>query len=557
MINNRSKNAIWDKLKHNPREGALRLSAEGEVVEADDVFAQLVGRALSSLEGASFLEMISRRFQRRVEKALRELSSGKAETELLEIGFDKSDGAEFPAEVFAISILSESGNPPEIWCFVRKTEPIPREQLEFACDRKRCIYEIADLAMAADTTEMDIFDSIVENLPALFHCPEDVYFKISYKFNQFESGLVENAQSHFKYDILEYGNKVGEIEVAVDEECERPLIDEHEAVFIEALAGWIGKLGEIKSLREKASHIAEIEKKRSTELHLANEELRTIQRSMLNLMDDLKREIEERKAAEEKLDRANIELKEKNRELEQIIFVASHDMRTPLVTIAGFSHEIALALKSIISHLESEDIDLGENASEIKFLIDEDILSSLKFMSSGVDRIQLMLDALLVYSRTGRQELNLELVDMTEIVRKILDSAMFHIGETGLSFDLETLPPCVADKAKITQVFSNLIENSIKFQKPEKQGHIWISGKKKGKRVVYCVRDDGIGIPKDKIEDIFLLFYKIDTNSGNGEGLGLSVVKKIVEKHAGKVWVESTLGEGCAFYIELPASYER
>jgi|GEM_PF-6952170 len=265
-------------------------------------------------------------------------------------------------------------------------------------------------------------------------------------------------------------------------------------------------------------------------------------------------DITDRKLWEKKLDDVNRELKEKNKELEQIIYVASHDMRTPLVTIAGFSNELALAVDNIIDIIESEKCDLGTAGERVKEIIEDDIPSSVRFMTSGISRIQLMLDGLLMYSRTGREEMHFKTVDMGAIIKTIVESSMFGIEGSGIEVDVGELPPCKADRIKITQVFSNLIENAIKFQKPGREGKIEISGKKKGKRVVYCVKDNGIGIPKNKIDDIFLLFYKVDSMSNFGEGLGLSVVKKLVEKNNGRVWVESEFGEGCAFYVELPAA---
>ncbi|MCD6501271.1 PAS domain S-box protein, partial [bacterium] len=175
------------------------------------------------------------------------------------------------------------------------------------------------------------------------------------------------------------------------------------------------------------------------------------------------RDITERKRAEEELKASKEKLKEKNKELERIVYVASHDMRTPLVTIAGFSNELEISTKKIISILKSKKMSKKDRNKELSYIIEEDIPSSIRFIISGINKIQMMLDALLAYSRSGRSELEFEEVNMKETIEEIVASAKFDIEKTGAEIEIGKLPHCLADRIKVNQIFSNLIENAIKF----------------------------------------------------------------------------------------------
>jgi PAS domain S-box-containing protein len=266
-------------------------------------------------------------------------------------------------------------------------------------------------------------------------------------------------------------------------------------------------------------------------------------------------DITERKQAEENLENASKKLIENNKELERIIYVASHDMRTPLVTISGFSNELLMAAKDIISILKSKNISDDEKDKELSYKIEEDIPSSIKFISSSIRKIQMMLDGLLFYSRSGRYELKIEEVNLKETIMEIVASTKFDIDKSGVQIQINRLPHCFADRARTNQIFSNLIENAIKFLEPSRPGKITISGKKKGSKVTYCVEDNGIGISEDKLDDVFMVFYRVNVTDKTlaGEGLGLATVKKLVERHNGKIWVESTPGKGSKFFVELSA----
>ena len=117
---------------------------------------------------------------------------------------------------------------------------------------------------------------------------------------------------------------------------------------------------------------------------------------------------------------------------------------------------------------------------------------------------------------------------------------------------VEDLPPCYGDEAQINQVFSNLLGNALKFLDPKRRGVIRISGRAEKEQVVYCVEDNGIGIAEKDKDAIFEIFRKLNPDDKRGEGLGLVIVSKILDRHGGKVWVESEPGKGSKFFVSLP-----
>lgn len=259
------------------------------------------------------------------------------------------------------------------------------------------------------------------------------------------------------------------------------------------------------------------------------------------------RDITERKRYEEKLKDLSSELARKNKELEQVLYVTSHDLRSPLVNIQGFSKELENACKELRLILER-----SAEREAIERLIDEDILGSLSFIKKSASKMDSLINGILKVSRLGRIVLNIKEVDMNKVIRNVLDLFDFQIKQNGVTLQLSDLPSCHADEEQISHVFNNLIGNAIKYLDPTRKGIIKIYGQKDDGKVIYCVEDNGIGIQPEHLERIFDLFYRVNRDKVQGEGLGLSIVKKIVEKHRGHVYVESQPGVGSKFFVSLP-----
>jgi PAS domain S-box-containing protein len=262
-------------------------------------------------------------------------------------------------------------------------------------------------------------------------------------------------------------------------------------------------------------------------------------------------DITDRKKSEEKVVLLNKELTEKNRELEHIIYVTSHDLRSPLVNIQGFSKELELAfnqLQIIFNQAHFKDTD----QKLTKAIFEKDIQESLQYISASITKMDLLLKGLLKLSRLGRISLSIKIINMNQLIKDILKTFEFKFQENDIEIQIETLPSCIGDENQINQVFSNLIDNAIKYRQPNIRGLIQIHGSIRGRESLFCVEDNGVGIAPENQFKIFEIFNRLNPKENAGEGLGLTIAKKIIDRHSGKIWVDSTAGKGCKFFVLIP-----
>jgi signal transduction histidine kinase len=259
----------------------------------------------------------------------------------------------------------------------------------------------------------------------------------------------------------------------------------------------------------------------------------------------------ERRRAEQERERLLAELEDKSKELGQLLFVASHDLQEPLVNIQGFAREMELSLQQVHSVLESEDIPSAVK-EKLAVTIDEDITDSLNYILASTSKIDTLLKGLLKVSRLGRATLTIEKLNMKDLMAKVVESFEFQTRKAGVKLEVGRLPQCQGDRVQINQVFSNLIGNALKYLDPERPGIIRISGRKEDNKAVYTVEDNGIGIAPEHHEAVFQIFQRVDPRASSGEGLGLTIVRHILERHGGKTWLESELGRGSRFHVSLP-----
>jgi signal transduction histidine kinase len=145
---------------------------------------------------------------------------------------------------------------------------------------------------------------------------------------------------------------------------------------------------------------------------------------------------------------------------------------------------------------------------------------------------------------------------MNREVDQVVQSLKFAARQADAKVETSDLPACVGDPVQVGQVFSNLIENALKYRNPERSAVIRITGRSEDGNAVYCVEDNGIGIAPDQQQHVFTPFFRIDQKASDGEGLGLTIVVRIVERLGGRVWVESELGKGSRFSVALPTRSE-
>ena len=263
-------------------------------------------------------------------------------------------------------------------------------------------------------------------------------------------------------------------------------------------------------------------------------------------------DITQRKEAEKELARLNGELDDKNKELEQVINIASHDLRSPLRNIQGFIKELDITLKKAVSIINNDNVSPSEKKKIVLFM-KKDIPETCDYICVCASKMEALISGLLEVSRLGRMKLVFTQFDMNKLVKTIKKSLDYTITQRGAKLVIGELPPCRGDAMRISQVFSNLLNNALKYLSPNRPGIITISGQRKKGEVLYCVEDNGIGISEKYHEKIFGIFHRLDPKAGTGEGLGLSIVSKILVRHGGRVWVESKSNMGSKFFVSLPA----
>jgi len=257
-----------------------------------------------------------------------------------------------------------------------------------------------------------------------------------------------------------------------------------------------------------------------------------------------------RNKAEEQVKKLHLDIETKNKELEQVVYVTSHDIRSPVVNILGFSDEMIKALTKLTNKIFDE-VNVINNKDDINYLIEKDIPQILHFIKVSGQKIDKLLIALLKLSRLGRAAINKVNVDMNQLVKNLIKTFEYKLNQENIKVLINDLPNCYSDEVAVNQVISNLVDNSIKYRSIERETIIEISATENGDMVTYCIADNGIGIAETEVEKIFDVFYRINPGEQNGEGMGLSLIKKTIERVDGKISIGSELDKGTKFYITL------
>lgn len=241
----------------------------------------------------------------------------------------------------------------------------------------------------------------------------------------------------------------------------------------------------------------------------------------------LNEELEQRVAAR------TAELEAANKELEAFSYSVSHDLRTPLRAIDGFSRILL---------------------DEYKDKVDDEGKRLLNILRDNTVRMGQLIDDILRFSRAGRTELTFSAIDMEALAREVLDELLPGAAGRELKVEIGGIPPAKGDRAMMRQVFVNLLSNAIKFSRAKPIPTIKVGAAAGRGEVVYFVQDNGAGFDMHYADRLFGVFQRLHTaEEFEGTGIGLAIVKRIITRHGGRVWAESKLNEGATFYFAMPA----
>ncbi len=247
--------------------------------------------------------------------------------------------------------------------------------------------------------------------------------------------------------------------------------------------------------------------------------------------DDIHQEVKQRRRMEKKLKQTMTELKRSNDELQQFAYVASHDLQEPLRMVASYVQLLAKRYRG---------------------KLDQDADDFINYAVDGAVRMQGLINDLLAYSRVGTRGRPFESSDLDEIFERALGNLQASVVETGAQIDHGPLPTLLVDRVQFTQLFQNLIGNAIKFHN-DTPPHVRVAAERKNGEYILSVRDNGIGIDPEYADRIFMIFQRLhDRSEYKGTGIGLAICRKIVERHGGRIWVESEPGQGATFYFTVP-----
>lgn len=274
--------------------------------------------------------------------------------------------------------------------------------------------------------------------------------------------------------------------------------------------------------------------------------LRLSRAELFRLNDDLEDMVEARTA----------ELKRANAEIQRFAYIVSHDLRSPLVNVMGFTAELEAARKALADYLAKSDAD-GWQAPDAatRLAIEEDLPEAIGFIRSSTQKMDRLINAILNLSRQGRRLLAPEKINLTELALGIAASLEHRVQETGTVLKVEPLPTIVSDRLAVEQMLSNLIENALKYLKPGTAGLITVTGGVELGRVFIEVSDNGRGIDPRDHERIFELFRRSGPQDQPGEGIGLAHTRALAYRLGGTIEVQSALGEGSTFRLNLPMKW--
>ena len=278
---------------------------------------------------------------------------------------------------------------------------------------------------------------------------------------------------------------------------------------------------------------------------------RDLSRSRDNLRDFNER-------LEETVGERTADLSRANEEIQRFAYIVSHDLRSPLVNVMGFTAELSAAITPLADLLDKAEAECPQIVSEdARLAVREDLPEAIGFIRTSTQKMDRLINAILKLSREGRRVIAPEPIDPAVLTETIAGSIQHLLDDRGVTLLVaRPVPGVVTDRVALEQILSNLIENATKYLQPGRPGEIRVSGEERRGRVILSVTDNGRGIDPRDHQRIFDLFRRSGQQDQPGEGIGLAHVRALAYRLGGTIDVDSELGRGSMFRINLPKIYE-
>jgi light-regulated signal transduction histidine kinase (bacteriophytochrome) len=280
-----------------------------------------------------------------------------------------------------------------------------------------------------------------------------------------------------------------------------------------------------QELQQYTEELEERVQDRTQELNQRVEEVERLNKALMNLLEDYQ-------SSNQRLSETSQQLKKANQELESFTYSVSHDLRAPLRAINGFTQILMDEYQTQLSEEPARYLTkVRQNAKQMDNLIQD----------------------LLALSRLGRKAIRKQELDLEEMTATILKEFEERIQARQVSLSVGDLPTCQADRRLMKQVLTNLINNALKFTREESHPTIEIRGETTEDEIIYSIQDNGIGFDMKYADKLFNAFQRLhDPVEYEGTGIGLAIVKRIINRHGGRVWAEASVNQGATFYFTVP-----
>lgn len=259
---------------------------------------------------------------------------------------------------------------------------------------------------------------------------------------------------------------------------------------------------------------------------------------------------------EQRVRERTAEIQEANDEIQRFAYVVSHDLRSPLVNIMGFTNELDM-IRAEYAALYASNADPQATPPRGIAQIDADFAESLDFIKQSTAKMDRLINAVLKLARSGQRQFQYEQLDTTAIVQGIATTLTHQTVASNAEIVIEPLPALIGDRLSVDQIFANLLDNALKYLDPARHGRIVVRGKAVHNLVRFDVQDNGRGIDAADLQRIFELFRRAGTQDQPGEGIGLAHIRALTRRLGGRIACQSELGKGTTFSVWLPQGDQR